>query len=559
MSSLAKLFDEAAARHPDQTISFPGEDQRLTYSDLAETSRRMAGGLLAAGAREGDAVGILCPNAATFLQGVFAAARIGAAACPLPLPMGLRDLEASAARTQRIVETAGIRHLVTVPKLRPFAEHLTGPQVLDAAALVEQGAATAAVVATPGHRAIVQFTSGSTATPKGVVLTHANVLACAQSITQGIEISASDGWGCWLPLFHDMGLFGTLTGLLNGIPVHVWSPAAFVRSPAAWLTAFVDTGATICAMPNFGYDYLVASVSAERAAELDMAHWRVTFNGAESISVRSVQAFLDRFAPAGFRPETMIPAYGLAEATLVVTLTSLDQPPVYDRVDRATLAVESKAIPAGDRDRDARGIVSLGRPAPGMAVRVAATSKNQLLPDRQVGEIQVRGTAVTSGYLGDHKGLFTVDGWLRTGDLGYLADGELYFTGRSKEMITVRGANVYPLDVEELAQHVPGVYKGRCVAFARTEDAEHEQIVLCAETRLSEEADRRRLIQDIRARCTAELGLPHLTVRLVPPRTIPRTTSGKLQRLGMRDKLAATDAKPGTETTTGADMMETPA
>ncbi|GAA3790454.1 AMP-binding protein [Amycolatopsis tucumanensis] len=519
--TLPGRFDAAASRVPDQKISFPSEGETLSYGELGEASRRAAAGLAAAGAGPGSAIGVLAPNSAAFLQTVLAAGRLGAAACPLPLPMGLRDIEAYLRRTQTIVDAARLTHLVTVPQLRPLTEHLTGPRVLDAAELARHEPAVLPG-AQPEDTAVLQFTSGSTASPKGVVLTHANVIACADSITEAIAITAADSWGSWLPLFHDMGLFGTVTGLFNGIRLTVWSPAAFVKSPAAWLGEFTAARASICAMPNFGYGYLLATVPADR--ELDLSHWRVAFNGAESIAVSSVRAFLDRFAPAGFRPEAMTPAYGMAEATLVATLPPLDRPPVWEWVDRAALAGMGKAIAVAEGP-DARGIVGLGSAVPGMRVRVAGG-----VPDGVVGEIEVTGAAVTSGYLGHRNGPFTGDGWLRTGDLGYLRDGELFFTGRSKEMITVRGENVYPLDVEAVAQRVDGVYKGRCVAFA-----DEERIVLCAETRLRDDDERARLRETIAARCAAELGV-RPAVHLVEPRAIPRTTSGKLQRLGMRER-----------------------
>ncbi|NKQ58658.1 fatty acyl-AMP ligase [Amycolatopsis sp. K13G38] len=515
-------FDAAAARNPGQIVSFPGEGERLTYAELQESSKRMAAGLAAAGARPGDAIGVLSPNSAAFLQAVLAAGRLGAAACPLPLPMGMRDLEGYLRRTQAIVDGARLTHLVTVPKLRPVTDNLTGPRVFDAATLAKHEQAPLPG-ARPGQTAVLQFTSGSTAAPKGVVLAHANVVSCADSITEAIKITGADAWGSWLPLFHDMGLFGTITGLFNGIAITVWSPVTFVKSPAAWLTEFLATGATICAMPNFGYDYLLAAVPEDR--ELDMSHWRVAFNGAEAISVRSVRAFLERFERAGFRPEAMTPAYGMAEATLVATLPPLEQAPVSEFVDRALLAGTGKAVPV-DEGPNARGVVGLGSAVPGMRVRIAGG-----VPDGEVGEIEVTGAAVTSGYLGRPDGPFTGDGWLRTGDLGYLREGELFFTGRVKEMITVRGENVYPLDVEAIAQLVPGVYKGRCVAFV-----DDERIVVCAETVLRDPAERRRLHDDIAARCSVELGLSGLVVDLVPARTIPRTTSGKLQRLAMRER-----------------------
>ena len=527
MPTVHERFDAAASRYPDQTITFPGEGEQLTYRELRDSSERMAGALLDAGAQ--DVVGVLCPNNTAFLQGVLAASRIGAAACPLPLPMSLRDLEGYLRRTRRITATAGVKHVVVAPKTQPIVEHLD-VQALDAATAA--GARRRALPPVDQDRPVVlQFTSGSTSDPKGVVLTHRNVLSCADSITKAIAIRPEDGWGSWLPLFHDMGLFGTLTGLFNGIPITLWSPADFVKSPGAWLRQFLRARATICAMPNFGYDYLTTTVPTETVKELDLAHWRVAFNGAESIQVRSVDAFLEHYSLAGFRPEAMTPAYGMAEATLVVTLPPLDRPPVREWCDREVLADDGVAVPVHADHPRARGLVGLGRAVPGMGIRVGDG-----LPDGHVGEIQVRGGAVTSGYLGGPQP-FTDDGWLRTGDLGYLRDGELYFTGRRKEMITVRGRNVYPLDVEAVAREVPGVYQHRCVAFAVVDDT--ERIVLCAETRLSDEDERERLRAEISRRCSADLGLPDVDVHLVAPRAIPRTTSGKLQRLGMRDLLEA--------------------
>ncbi|MEU5695113.1 AMP-binding protein [Actinosynnema sp. NPDC020468] len=522
-------FDAAASRYPDQTIAFPGEDERLTYRELAETSRRMAGALHDAGAR--DVVGVLCPNNTAFLQGVLAASRLGAAACPLPLPMGLRDLEGYVRRTRKIIATAGLTHLVTVPRMKPITEHLdVTAHEAETLVLGEDREFPAVPI---DATAVLQFTSGSTSDPKGVVLTHRNVLSCAESITKAIAIKPEDGWGSWLPLFHDMGLFGTLTGLFNGIPLTLWSPADFVKSPGAWLRQFAAVKATICAMPNFGYDYLTTTVSTETLAELDLAHWRVAFNGAESIGVRSLEAFLEHYSLAGFRPEAMTPAYGMAEATLVVTLPPLDRPPVVEWCDRVALTEKGVALPVPADHPDARGLVGLGLAVPGMACRIGDG-----LPDGTVGEVQVRGGAVTGGYLGGGSDPFTADGWLRTGDLGYLREGELYFTGRSKEMITLRGVNVYPLDVEAVAREVAGVHQQRCVAFALLDDGV-EKIVLCAETRLSDEDERAALRKAIAVRCAVDLGLPEVDVRLVKPRTIPRTTSGKLQRLGMRDLMKA--------------------
>ena len=346
------------------------------------------------------------------------------------------------------------------------------------------------------------------------MLTHANVLACAESIIEAIALGPADVLVSWLPLFHDMGLFGTLTGLFTGIPVNLWNPTAFVKDPARWLAEFAATRSTISTMPNFAFDALLDADPAD-TADLDLSAWRVCFNGAEIIRPASVAAFAERFGPAGFRAEAMTPGYGMAEATLVATLPPLGHAPVVDAVDRDELA-RGRAV-AGTKE-----IVGLGRAVPGMEVRIAGGA-----PDGTVGEIELRGAAVTGGYL-DGTRPFTDDGWLRTGDLGYLRAGELYFAGRSKEMITVRGANTYPADVEAEAGAVPGVRRGRCVALSRPEP--HEHIAVVVETTVPE-AEHEALRHAIAARVRRALGLSALTVHLTAPDTLPRTTSGKLRRL----------------------------
>jgi fatty-acyl-CoA synthase len=539
--TLHETLDEAAGKSPDIRATFPSESSSITLAELAASSTEMARGLLAAGIAPGDRVGLLCPNEPRFLQTLFALNRIGAAACPLPLPATLADLEGYVARLTRIGAAAGIRHVVVTDQFGALIDALDG--MLPGVTLVRPSELSAGSSGgelprvDPGSTAIVQFTSGSTATPKGVQLTHTNVLTCLDAIVDGVAMGQpGDSGGIWLPMYHDMGLFGTLSALLIGVPVRIWSPLAFVKNPARWLRTVAETGTTICPSPNFGYDYLLSAVAPEEAAGYDLSRWRVAFNGAETIAVDSVEAFLDRFAPAGFRPETMFPVYGLAEATLAVTFPPLGRAPRYDWVDGARLAAEHRAVRVSRDAPGARGIVGVGRAVRGMRVRVADPVTGREVADDRVAEVQARGGSVAAGYLTDDPGVaqpFTPDGWLKTGDLGYLRDGELFLTGRIKEMIVVRGVNFYPEDVEAVVRTIPGVYKRRCVGFTGTGEA----MTLVAETDLTEPADRSRLAAEILARVSAVTGLNELDVRLLPPRSIPRTTSGKLQRLAMRDDL----------------------
>ncbi len=556
------VLDAAAAAQPRQVVRFPSEGESVSYRALAGSARALAGelvagGLAAGGVWHGEPVGVLSPNAPEFLRSLFAVSAAGGAACPLPLPFGLADVAAYGERLARIAGVAGLRLVLVSPRLSQLTGHLGAvlPELTfvtscpsDTGAPGDTGAPSDTVPVAalpkvaPDDAAIVQFTSGSTALPKGVRLTHRNVLAGLAAISEGIALGTADSGGFWLPLFHDMGLFGVMAGIQAGIPLHIWSPASFVKQPARWLREFLVSGATITAMPNFGYRTLTAAVSPEEAAELDMAHWRIAFNGAEPVQWETVHEFTSRFAPSGFRAEAMFSVYGMAEATLATTFPPLGRGPVFDWVDRDELAASGRGVPARPGTPRARAIAGVGGPVTGMELRVAAPDSGVTLPDGVVGEILIRGVSVTAGYLGEAPGEIA-DGWLRTGDLAYTRDGEVFITGRLKEMITVRGANYYPQDVEVIARAVPGVFRGHSAAVAGHGSDGAEEVVLIAETTLTAAAADE-LAADLRRRVAAELGLTRVTIRLVKPRAILRTSSGKVRRLASRDAPAAPEVPP---------------
>src|SRR6516165_2896656 len=534
------LLAATAARRPDESMRFPSQRETVTYRELSARAWSMAGELAAEGVLPGDNVGILSPNAPEYFQSLFAVSAAGAAACPLPVPFGMRDLAGYGRQLARIAAVSGMRVVLVSPRLAPLAAQLAAalPGVRPPPAACLGGPAAPLPAVTGDDAAIVQFTSGSTALPKGVLLTHSNVLAGLAAIRTGIALGDGDAGGFWLPLFHDMGLFGVMSGIQAGIPMHVWSPVSFVKDPARWLREFLAAGATITAMPDFGYGMLTAAFSPDEAAALDMTRWRVAVNGSEPIAADTVTAFTERFAAAGFRPEAMFAVYGMAEATLAVTFPPLGRRPVFDWVDRDALATAGRAVPAAPGAPCSRAVAGVGRPVAGLEVRVADPRTGAPAGDGAVGEVQLRGASVTAGYLGQPAGEAAASfagGWLRTGDLAYTRDGELFVTGRRKEMITVRGANFYPQDVELIARDVPGVFRGNCVAVAGPAGGDGTaQIVLIAETdRVAAGADE--LAARLRQRVAAELGLTAVTVRLVPPRAIPRTSSGKVRRLASLD------------------------
>ncbi|WP_067865196.1 AMP-binding protein [Nocardia shimofusensis] len=542
--TLPGRLSDIATAHPDVPATFWSVSETVGYAELHRRSLVMAAALVRHGVRRGEPVGILCPNAPEFLTALFAVTAAGGAATPLPLPAGARQTDAFPRKLAAITAAARMR-TVLVSHRFAGAGALLGAcadgqvSALDTAALTETDhpADTALPHITADDLAVVQFTSGSTGNPKGVRLTHRNVLAGLAAIRTGIALDHTDRGGFWLPLFHDMGLFGTLSAILRGIPAHVWSPVAFVKDPARWLAEFAASGSTITAMPNFGYEALLAAVPPEQAGDYDLRRWRIAFNGSEPISHQVVTAFCARFAPAGFAPSTMFGVYGMAEATLAVAFPPLGRGPRFEWVDRTRLADDAVALPISADEPGARAVAGVGAAVAGLRLRVVDLDGRDL-PDGGVGEILIQGPSVTDGYLGGDPasatGMFA-DGWLRTGDLGYLRDGELFVTGRCKDMITVRGVNYYAQDVEHAVRGLDGVYQGRCTAAADRDGA--DVIALIAETEL-EGTDAEALAERLRGRVAAELGLAAVEVHLVAPRSIPRTSSGKLQRLAAGQLLA---------------------
>ncbi|MBH0776533.1 AMP-binding protein [Nocardia bovistercoris] len=546
--TLHGLLARVAADHPLVHARFWSVSESLSYRELDRAARAMASELVRRGVRRGEPIGILCPNAPEFLVSLFAISAAGGAATPLPLPAGARQAGSYPAKLAAITEAAAMRTVLVSHRYADLTALLidtVDAEMLDTGTFSTEVEATGEALPELGadDAAIVQFTSGSTATPKGVRLTHRNVLHGLSAIRTGIDLGLADQGGFWLPLFHDMGLFGTLSAILRGIPAHVWSPVAFVKDPARWLSEFAASGSTITAMPNFGYESLLAAVEPDSVTDYDLRRWRIAFNGAEPISHEVVAAFLERFAPAGFAPATMFGVYGMAEATLAVAFPPLGREPVFEWVDRAALSDDSEAKIVASQDPSARPVACVGAAVTGLTLRVVGPESGAELPDGAVGEIQIRGASVTGGYLTADPaavdGLITADGWLNTGDLGYLRAGELYVTGRRKDMITVRGANYYAQDVEAAVRDVDGIYKGRCTAAADPGGA--DVIAVIAESERTG-ADARHLARRIRDRVAADLGLAAVDVHIVAPRSIPRTSSGKLQRLAARDLL--TDRTP---------------
>jgi fatty-acyl-CoA synthase len=529
-------LDEVAARRPTTRISFPGLGESATVADLSVWSREVAAQLMALGIGRGDRVALVYHNEPDFLTALFSLSRCGAAASPIAVAKG--NPETMLKNLLRVVKTAKFKAILIsdkiMPLVRQWRDAIRPVELLVISELPKAPASSAALPEVlQTDDAVIQFTSGSTSTPKGVRLSHSNVLWGLDALKHRFGGDPEmDKLGTWLPFFHDMGVFSTLTFLLNGGDATVWSPFDFIKDPARWLKEFAGGKHTCCGLPSFAYDYLVDATRGLEASELDLQHWRVAVNGAEPISHSSIERFLGHFKPYGFRPEAMVPAYGLAEATLAVTFSPLGERPTTDWVDRVGLNECGKATPTASNSKNRRGVVCVGEPVRGMHVRVVNAHESSVCPDRHVGEVEIQGPSVTRGYLSEDPAIskrLAPGEWLPTGDAGYMVNGRLYVTGRLKEMLIVRGENYYPQDIENVVSENSLVYKRRCVAFLDTAGSS-DQIVLVAES-----TSPGQLVADsLRAEIQQQVSLADLRVIVVSPRSIPRTTSGKLQRLETR-------------------------
>ena len=522
----------SARASPASRAAFPTAGDDISAADLDAVSCAAAHEFLRAGVHPGDVVGVLVPTAARFLTTIFGLWRAGAAISVLPVQAGFGDAGGTARRLSRIAGASGMRHIVLDPSYDSLGRELAASSsdltLLPPPSPSGTGSALTLPTVDPDSLAVVQFTSGSTSQPKGVMLPHRTTMAGLRACVVSGAFSPDDVFVQWVPTFHDMGLFGLLSHWLNGADVHVFSPTTFLRRPGAVLEYFAARRGTVITGPNFSYDYLLDNMPAERLATLDLSSWRLAFNGAEPISSATVRRFTESLAPSGVDSSVMYPAYGMAEATLSISYPEPGDAPRIRAVDRDELGATGAARPVAETAPAAKTIVSVGRPVHGVQLRIVGEDGAEVA-DGALGEIQISGESVTPGYFRNPEATAAAfdDGWLRTGDLGVQLDGELYVTGRRKEMVVVRGQNFFPDDVEHVARAVPGVYRHRCVAFSDTDAGGGERIGVIVEAG----GDPAQVREAVRKRVSAELDLAQVHVYVVKPRWIPRTTSGKWQRV----------------------------
>jgi fatty-acyl-CoA synthase len=515
-------------REPERAHVFlreeDGSERAITYGALWERAVAVAGGLRERGIRQGETVALMLRTEEPFFAALFGVLLAGAIPVPIYPPFRADRIEEYARRQVGILTNAQARLLVTFAEAERVAA-LLRPRAATVRAVtsVDELARTAARVATASSGAadpaLIQYTSGSTGDPKGVLLTHANLLANIRAIGEAIAIGPDDVGVSWLPLYHDMGLIGAwLSALYFGIPIAILSPLAFLARPARWLWALHAHRGTVSPAPNFAYDLCVRRVADDEIRGLDLSSWRLAFNGSEPVSAETIERFTRRFAPYGFRPEAMCPTYGLAEASVGLTVA-----------------------PPGRRPRMDGRIVSCGRPIPGHEVRIVDAA-GRPVSERSEGRIEFCGPSVTRGYFRNPEATRATfrDGWCDSGDLGYWADGELFVTGRRKDIIIKAGRNLHPQEIEELVGDIPGVRKGCVAAFGLADPAiGTERLVVVAESRETALQARQQLRAAIVERVVAAVGLPPDTVLVVAPRTVLKTPSGKVRRSATRDAYCA--------------------
>ncbi|GAA3816384.1 hypothetical protein GCM10022226_41360 [Sphaerisporangium flaviroseum] len=540
--TLGEMFIRAAERHPGKAVRTFSPERSLTFERLARDGHTVAAGLRSLGVRPAAPVAVLVQSPLDFLRVTGGVVLAGAVMVPLAVSAGFN--KAFLARMRQVLADSGSRFAVIDDAYADaLAEVASDLQVIPLSrVLADQGGAPAQEPFPPPEvgeedLALIQYTSGSTSAPRGVALTHRNILAGIRVLQRGAGAQDGDVLCHWLPLSHDMGLFSTLGAIAAGLDIGVSAPQDFIKRPEEWLRWFCDLGATMYAGPSSGYRYLLDSIPPEEVPCYDLSAVRVMLNGAEPIDPDLVTGFQRHFAPAGLAPEVMTPCYGLAEATLAVTFAPVGGSAQVDWVDRDLLNNAGEAKPATPGDVTARGVVNCGEPVPEVEVRIVADGL--AVAERVVGDIEIRGEPVMRGYHREATATVSADGWCPTGDLGYFAGSALHVTGRRKEMIIFAGRNHYPEDVEARVRPVEGVYQRRAVAVVLPADpgaGRPERIGVLAEvtSALPPYDDR---VSDIRAAAAEELGGASVDVVLLGRNGLLRTTSGKFQRLLMRGRL----------------------
>ena len=526
------------------------------FAELRRDALAMAYRLIAAGVQPEDRIALVAETGPEFAALFFGTIYAGAWPVPLPLPtsFGGRDSYIEQLRVQ--LASCEPKMLIFPPELATMAAdaaRLAGTEGLDWSEFATRAAPEVALPQADGQAiAYLQYSSGSTRFPHGVAITHHALLNNLAAHSHGMEITPDGTDRCvsWLPWYHDMGLVGCfLSPIANQVSTDYLKTEDFARRPLAWLDLISrHDGTTLSYSPTFGYDICARRMSSQTKASqrFDLSRWRVAGNGADMIRPDVMQAFVDAFADAGFKASAFLPSYGLAEATLAVSLMPPGEGIRVELVEETQLSGGADSIAANDgpRPQRFRAIVNCGKPVRDMTVEIREEDGTPL-PDGAIGKLWCKGPSVMVGYFRDSAATDACmsDGWLDTGDMAYMSNGYIYIVGRAKDMIIVNGKNHWPQDIEWAVEQLPGFKAGDIAAFAITTPGGEETPAVLVQCRSSDEAERQRLREEIRERVRSVTGM-NCVIELIPPRTLPRTSSGKLSRAKARNLYLSGDIKP---------------
>ena len=546
INTLVEALAWYAEHYPQRVhVHLKDEDGQVTplrYEQLYQQSKQVAAGLQQQGIQVGDAVAVMLPTGSEYLSSFLGIQFAGGIPVPIYPPARPKQIEEHFRRHAKILENAQAKYLITFDRVKSVSRLLMAQTECVKSLWTHGELISASAGATLNHVAIngdsiafIQYTSGSTGDPKGVILTQANILANIRCMARALDARSTDVFVSWLPLYHDMGLIGAWLGaLVTGFPLVLMSPLNFLHHPVEWLRIIHEFGGTLSGGPNFAYELCLRRIQDDELVGLDLSSWRVAFNGAEPVSQNTMVGFSQRYTDYGFNPLAMTPVYGLAEATLGVAFTPSGRGARVDQVCRDQLFKRALATPA-KADEAVLEFVSCGIPIPEFEVRIVDDA-NRELPDRAEGEVEFKGPSVTQGYYRNEiatQALVRGD-WRRSGDRGYLADGELYLTGRDKDVVIRAGRNLYPYALEQAVADIPGVRRGCVAVFGCLHPSDGtERLVVVAESRKLDQNTQEDIRYQIEALALEHLGLAADEIIIAPPQTILKTSSGKIRRAAL--------------------------
>jgi fatty-acyl-CoA synthase len=519
----------------------------LSYADLRRNALKVARKLMSLGLTRGSRVAVVAETGPEFMNIFFGCQYAGLVPCPMPYSMYIGGREAYVERVAGMLRAAHARAAISSAEL--------ADQIKDAA----QRAGTKVVLthqqieALPeadtrlkpfgaDEEAYIQYSSGSTSDPKGVLIMQRAIVANTRSILHdGLHITPEDRAFSWLPLYHDMGLVGfCLSPLMGQVTVDYLSTPSFARRPALWLKLMSDNRSTVAYSPSFGYDLAARRINGE-AKTLDLSHWRAAGIGGDMVRADILAQFAEKLSVAGFDPKAFLPSYGMAETTLAITVAELEKPLRIDTVDKAQMKLKRRAVPAKDTHADrVRGFVICGKPLPGYTVEIR-DDEGTPLGEREIGRVYVKGPSLMAGYFRNESATRSIvgeDGFLDTGDMAYWLDGEIVITGRVKDLILHNGRNIWPQDIEWAAERIEPLRDGDVAAFAVEGDDGEDDVVVLVQCRLTHHDEMEALRRNVAAAVHQSAGV-ECDVVLVPPRSLPFTSSGKLSRAGAKQRYLA--------------------